>query len=338
MAHHAATSDAVALKLHVGTTGNVWYVDGELPPVDSRVSVDEFIASSVCVRADAIRVLGSPVNTELLVRLFELQDKQDFIFELASPLACPLEVDRCNPEHALYYMRQFEYPPSLGGWHEASAEERVSYDLLQELNHDPLNVAITERARDLFDSHVASHALKFIRTIDTDAACRLLAIIVDPRWYIDFNYPDRASKLESFLGLLPDVASRVLQESLPVADTKPTRRSNRHRQRCRIVMATWQWQDERLVNIRMENNGESTESSLGKLPGDFLWRIWDRHGRGVQGVLRACSTLVVYLRATWLNRLYQYSRQGDPIFCPEYFFRTEEEIEAYRIHSAKIDS
>jgi hypothetical protein len=247
-------------------------------------------------------MVGNHANARLLT-LLHRRCKAAGALEVVSPLICGTASERATPEAVLYRMRQCKLPSSLGGWHQVTDRDYPAYAMIRQLQEDN---SFNDHVLALLKVHPAWHDLKFINTMSQDWAAWLLMFIIDPRWYIDPDHPDRVSKLQAYLGLTPKIMERVMAGDSEAGSAC----------RCRAVLGSWY------------DMGPPAESEY-ESPGNFLWRIYDSAGGGPRGMLRASQKFVVYLRQTWLQALYGRTE----LFMPEMLFKRLDEVEGYKAHS-----
>lgn len=299
------------LKLHTAPTGEIWYADAAHAPRSSGLVLADFLQDRNWLsRERSIRVLGLVANAALIKELYVRQLSQLIgRIELAGPLVCETAAERCNPEIALFRMRQCLLSASLGGWHAMTERDYPSYALASYLAGT--DDYADEHAVRILQTHPAWPDLTFIRGVDPRNCARLLARTLDPRWYINPQFPERVAKLDEFLGLDPKTVHAV-------SDSKRTPGGGRE-QRCRITLGSWKTNDP---------PGTAERS----IPANFLWRTWFAAGGGPKGDLRASQQFVAYLRHTWLQALCK--GQVNNLFAPDLLFKTLEERSAYLAHVA----
>jgi len=302
----ATVIDTEFLKVTVDGRGVVWFLSGDQMPKCSHLLIEEFLKSDLLDEDTAVRTVGTAVNADLLLGLYDRKLRVGLrSLQVCSPLCCESAEDRKDPELLLYSMRSFGLSPSLGGWHEFDLKDYYAYSLVSHF-HRTLDVG--EYTRRLLVGHPVWPYLSFIAGLNLDACTRLLAIIIDPRWYIDVAVdPDRGSKLEQYLGLNPKIQL-----------TLDRGRSCQH-ERFRTVLSCWKTED--------------PKKPIG--PRYFLWRAWAARGGGSKGDLVASKLFVSYLRQTWSKAVCN-GPQADHLFVPEHFFVNADEVMAYREHMAKF--
>lgn len=299
-------TDLLALKVYVDNEGMVWYINSDGPPICSNLPVVGFLLTKLC-NNPRIRVIGLPQNVHLILALYMNRLKNNKgIVEVCSPLVCNTHAERYNPERALLAMRLYDRTTSMGGWHVVKQEEQPAYALacyLQKYNK------VDDYARRLLKAHAVWPALSFIPHINIDACCELIALILDPRWYIDFVHPGRGSKLRKFLGL--DLKTLI-------GVCKQGTRQRQH-DRCKLVLDSW--------------SGEKDLSQI-EQPNYFLFRIFrDRSSKGpFIGTLRTSQAFIEYLRLTWLAAIGVNNNQSELLFVPHHFFNLPYEVQAFMSH------
>lgn len=301
--------DQTTLKLHTAADRYVWFSDGIRLPVCSGLQVADF-ATALLQQPGVIhgRVLGTQQNAQLITLLHQ-QARAGDTLEVASPLLCEAHHASVRPERVLQQMRLCQSPASRGGWHLLTALDAPAYSLVYQLQQD---AHFSDRVGDCLRTHAAWRPLSFIERVQPAQVAWLLSFIVDPRWFIDQQHPQRAAKLRAYLGLTPATLRLALTRDISADSCLPPVVG-----RCRAVIGTW-WQSQRPRGSELD------------LPGNFLWRVYTHADDHFKGVLRACQHLVNYLRNAWLALLAKRSE----LFMPECFFKTNAEVEAYQAHMA----
>lgn len=308
----SADIDRQSLKLHVDIRGDVWYCAGDKPPVNSDHDWQDIQLD--WHRWPRIRMLGTRRHALLLCKLYELHKTGDVKqLDVASPAVACVAAGCCDPDppEVLYRMRQCAWPRSLGGWHAFSAADAVTYYLAGHFaSWTPCGILHALR------SHVLWPALGFPAGLELQACAELISLILDPRWYVNLQRPDRLGRLESYLGLNPRI-QRVVTDYQQRGESLQNL-SSYHR-RCDLVRRCWS---------RELPPGDATA------PNQFLWRIWAKASQTYLGELRAGQKLVAYLRHNWLDRLMAIEGGREPLFDADLFFLAGSEVEAYNGHMA----
>lgn len=294
--------DEKILKLHMTSEGVLWAADGIRSPEVVTEPLSTYVRNLACQPRLHVRVIGMATNAALLTGLFaELQNYPAAKLEIATPDICESDAERADPSVVLYRMRQCLRSASLGGWHSYTVDDDAAYQLIVR-RHDKLGML------DVLPTHAAFYDLKFIPTLQVDAAAEVLATIVDPRWHIDLHHPERLCRLRMFLGLTPRNVHAALSGKQFSAKV----------QRCLQVIQAW---------------GGDKPAPLVLQPADFLWQRYLKEGGGVRGVLRASDAFITYCVRTWEQQ--RLRRAGSPIeiFIPGALLRPAE-CDAYMAYSA----
>lgn len=305
--------DENVIKLHTHTDGRVWFSVGMGPATNSEQLLDSFLLSSVLNGMGVqVRVLGLPQNAELISALYLRRHKNEINrVEVAGPNVLHTPDDIEDPQIVLRRMRSVDVSSAAGGWHALSVHDYPTYAILGRMRRT--NFVFDDAAQAYFRMHPAHKALTLIPTLSDEATAQLLATIVDPRWYVDRKAPDRAAKLELFLGLTPQVQAHV---------STPKRLLHKSRElRCANVLRAWKTVDAADVDLQQ--------------PANFLYRIYKAAGGGSKGDLRASQAFVRYLRYNWLDGLETRRGTKDGLFAPNMFFKTPAERAAYVEHMSK---
>lgn len=298
------------IKLQLGPGGELWYSDGVETPRTAVQDRSGFVSDLAEKDSLHVRVLGTQTNAPLIVDLYTkcCSPRRPGRLEVASPLVCETDQERNTPAIALYRMRQCLLPPSLGGWHQVDELDYPSYAIAAQLAKDG---GFTEHTQRLLLTHPVHHDLTFLPTINWEPTAYLLSIILDPRWFLNFNNPYRLSKLKAYLGLSPRYMRQVERGE-----------ANCERSlRCRTVLRAWK--------------GEEPSPADMERPGNFLWRRWRSAGGGLRGDLRASQAFLLYLARTWQQQLVSKHHQQLEMFMPESLLR-EGEAHAYREHKESV--
>lgn len=299
------------LKLQCTADGHIWYSDGMETPVESPQSLSEFVDGLAARESLHVRVLGTQFNAALIVELYQklCSPRREGRLEVASPAICVTTAECRDPKIALYRMRQCFLPPSLGGWHRFTELDYPSYAITAQLLKDR---DVTEHVLRLLTTHPVYHDLQFIPDFNPKTFATLIADILDPRWFIDFEHPDRLTLLKTYLGLTPRYMWKVSRNDVTCPRT----------QRCMLTWLTWTGHKAIPTPEMLADNRH------------FLWRRWQSAGGGVKGSLRSTQAFVTYLVRTWQQQLVSKSQQQLEMFIPENLLKGSE-IQAYKEHAAR---
>lgn len=293
------------LGVHIADDGSLWFADGDHHAVRYSHDYERFANTLVYKRAKVVRVVGMRANVGMLVHFHNLHAASGSgpQLEVGSPLICGNPADRHDPQVLLVRGRGCRLSASLGGWHKFTDLDYPSYAIAAQLQDGKVTPECLARLRE----HPAWRALMFVRA-NEEACVRLIAEVLDPRWYVDTDHPERSSRLESYLGL----TMRTMTTVMAGGKKRPSKGHMRDMfDRCRAVREAW------------------SAGPAGHIedPRSFLFRI-QQSKPGTPGTLRASSVFVRYFRQTWLDGLYN-DRQCR-LFIPEHFFKRPAEANAYR--------
>jgi hypothetical protein len=306
----ATTPDENIVKLYVAPDSRVWYSVGIGPPINSAQTVDEFLFTPVIHGlSHVVRVIGVAQNAELISALYLRRNNGEIRgVEIAGPniLHAPEELQ--EPSIVLSRMRSVDIASAAGGWHSISMRDYPTYAMLARMMRN--NFVFDESAETYFTLHPARKALLFIPGVSEAEAAKLMTTIVDPRWYVDRRSPERAAKLELYLGLTPQTQTRVSDAKCILTKTREFR--------CQNVLAVWKTQDADTVDLQN--------------PANFLYRIRKAARSGAKGDLRASQAFIRYLRYNWLAAIETRPGVRDGLFVPDMFFKTPAECAAYAEH------
>lgn len=292
-----ATGELV--RLHADDSGRVWFGDGDRVAVDSGSDAATFLSSDVArvvAGASRVRVLGTRANAGLIVALHQHKARAPGFrpkVQIGSPALLSTEGRRHEPAAVLQQL----WHPGAGMWHDMREADFCSYAIASEL---PESGPVPEVVRRTAVYHPAWLALSFVRGLCVDSACRLLAEILDPRWYRHPNRPSRPGKLYAHLGLTPGNMRAYLDEGP----------AGRHYGRAELVLRTW------------------SHSS----PHCFLWRHTDLYAERARGLLRASQRLISFVREVWLYAV--APPHPEVSFDPALFFHDDADALAFVRHRA----
>lgn len=273
------------IRVHRSLTGEVWAATGRQAPAIVAGDLLSFVSTAAWQAYPLVRVFGCPANVKLITGIWNAKRTQQQL-QLATPQVCHDRQELQNPEIALWRSRQCLRSASLGGWHTVTDGDIVTYNMAAAEPGSATRAA-------LLPQHPVWSALNFLQLWEQPAVADLLADVLDPRWFVDPEKPDRISRLQAFLGQYPGAAKtpdaarrRSLVRQAWFADGKPDIQSH----------------------------------------GAFLWRRYIEHGE-----LKAGRTFVAYLMRAWQAELVRQQSKVhvDSLFCPE-MLMTIGEAAAYR--------
>jgi hypothetical protein len=345
------------LRIQTASTGDIWAISW-LDPHPRRVagSIEEFVQSSIFQDSTSAALVALPTNVGLITEIYlQKRTDADYSMWVASPaLVTATKPDRIDPVSVLEASCKIDphLSPSLGGWHQFGKEDYPAYALAEMVSRGG---TISAQAIQLLKAHPVWPALSFISGLNLKMCCRLLSIILDPRWYVDLKQPARTARLESYLGLSLRVQRSAL-DMLQAVDGDKQKKSKltktmqaaqadgfmagmsaydaRMIERCTAVQYCW-WKDPEILTC--PDKGFAPGVPLLEAPGGFLWRIWFSHGKNPKGYLRTSQQFIRFLRDAWLDAIY-VNTVGDGLFVPSYFFKHDYEQLAFMQHKDQFDS
>ena len=311
------------LRLHTDSDGIVWCGQNGVCAVNSRLTPEEFVSRNSFSSAKLVRILGLPVNANLIVRAYESQKskpaaqlpvhsvlgKAARALEVGSAAVCPTAVTRRDPTEVLQRMWQSDTSGRLSAcWRRVDSDMFNSYLLRISLEESE------EKAISIFRYHPLACPLGFLNSFSLKACVYWASEVLDPRWFSHPDKPHRFTKLMRFLGLYPDNFKLFFTEN---GLKKHRSLGNQVRlQRARVTYACW--------NTLVADEVDYTS------PHNFLWRINKYHGFGWKGALASSRAFVRYAVLHWQDKLNPLSRV---FFDPDLYFGSSEEVEAYSLYT-----
>lgn len=300
--------------LHVGSGDLVWSSGpGEVRPACSGLEAARFVESPRFESARRVRVIGLAAQAGLVAAAYERLTARGGVLELCGPAAlgpagrlgsAPGSFD---PRHAFEAMggadMGLRYRRPAVGPHRCGPVEAASYGLVAASGAAPPDYAALA-------AHPVPYRLCFL-ALHEPSLLRLMALILDPRWFVDGDRVDSAKKLlTTYLYMRRDSTHwryRLARDAWKLAEADPGDPSGWvHRVHGRLLRA-----------------GEPEDVA------DYGATVW----------------FMRLLRGTWLNLIHEYrcDAQG---YCrgrpasesaalePEYFFRDPRDadvVEAFRL-------
>ena len=311
------------LRLHTDSDGIVWCGQNGVRAVNSRLVPEEFVSRNSFSSAKLVRILGLPVNAQLIVKAYEAQKakpaaqlpahsvlgKAARSLEVGSAAICPTAAIRRDPTEVLQRMWQLDANGRLSaGWRRADSDMFNSYLLRTSLDESE------EKAISIFRYHPLACPLGFLNVFNLKSCVRWACEVLDPRWFVHPDKPHRFTKLMCFLGLCPDNFKSFFENN-----SSRTHKSLGNQTRLRRASLTYDcW------NTLIADDVDYTS------PHNFLWRINKYHGFGWKGALASSRAFVRFAALHWQDKLNPLSRV---FFDPELYFASPEEVEAYSIYT-----
>lgn len=309
------SSDGITLlRLHTGPDGFVWAGDDAQLAVNTRCPAHRFFESDVLAvpwaNVKAVRLLGTPRNAALICHIQQRRAADPTLLQsqriyLVAPQAAGGRLD--DPAAVLQVLWQPETTDMLYHQrHQMTPSDFCVYGMI--LETEKAGGTIPEVVRRIVRFHPAWPAASFVASLKLDYACALLNAIVDPRWFIHSDRPNRLSRLYAYLGLSLENVNAVMVNG-------PGGYNHN-----RALLTVKSWYD--------------PETSTGERPEDFLWRTCLAAPDRVRGVLRATKRFVSLLSTYWLCHV--GAAHPEAGFRPELFFHAPDEIQAFTAHAKKM--
>jgi hypothetical protein len=345
----------------VSPSGELQYCGDDNKAVVSDLSPEEFAEGTLMQGAKCVRILGTRDNAAL-IRAVYTKRKKDIPSQsvlIGGPrIGLRQENDKEDAAAIFLRMRAATMPSSVGGWRHLTRYDFVIYSMLLELQKSGGEVT---KSVDLYlRQHPAWPALSFIYEAQYEPACLLVSEIVDPRWHVDPEEPDRFAQLRYFLGFGHTIteAAKNISSALSLlrgfAGTCPPCEDPRRR-RAMLTVASWfgSFVESSKLSKSLEEHLEPPRSFLLR----YLYRSNESEDYDTRFV-RANHRFVRFVRSVWLDNLYmdrQYETvtqelgRRDPsrvsrhkmlcpsgyartLFVPEHFFKTPDEVAAWKDH------
>ncbi len=267
-----------------------------------------------------IRALALRRHASLWLKLYE-QFRGQHALEIATPRVIGHDTD---PRRVWAKMQLCAaLPSSMGGWRAFTEEDYCSQVLVRDLYRGYSHWELPRRTQKCLYKHPAWHDVSFIENVCEVASAVVLAMISDPRWWIDPDHPDRSSSLRSYFRVFPAAARAVESHS------------------CKEHSEAWCDRYYKRQYVRLEYLaavfGYPIAIDQGRIhePGSFLARRYTEIG-GARGLLSACRTALQYIVSMWRAEIARRYRpeQYQELFVPQHFF-SGAALEAYLAHHAK---
>lgn len=307
------TQQATDLRIYTDDSGVVWFRTAKEfgRACASELSVDDFLNQPIMRNIKTLHILGFRSNAELICKLHEARNVVSNNYHERSPLPLNIKIGtpmcvpsaaRTDPSAILTLMSELDLPYSCGGWHELTQHDYRMYDLVRKCANTE---TLTADMLDALRNHPAYLAVSFVNTFDEYSSAKMLAEIIDPRWFVDPLNPDRTSRLRKYMGMRLDQSNDMFDFN--------------NQQDLRAVRAQ--------LLCRSWSGGKASTASL-----NFLYRMLtsDTSGSQDKRFFKACLKYLHFVRAVWLDQLAAKDRT---LFVPEYFFEDEFDVAKYKLHA-----
>lgn len=324
----ALIDDTATLKLYTTLDGEIWYISGSGTPRPSGYSYFEFCKKPKMVnKKSVVRVVGSANNAALIISLTNLKYSGAISdVQVCSPQVEKINLDEYSPEKVLLNMRKWKYPPSVGGFHSLTQDDICVYAMI-EITRQNSDISVVKKLADLFKNHFMCEVLKFIPFLHMESCALLISTIIDPRWYVDINAPNKLANLFDCLGIAGIKASDETEHiGNPHAGGSKLEKRN-------IVLMAWRndlnVEKDFTSNFLIQTYASARETFLPRKskPGDVPFDEAD---------IATSQKFISFIHGMWLDKLYPMPNPwNEPMFVPEYFFRSKEEVERFKTFFCK---
>ena len=319
----ALTDETNTLKLYTSLDDEIWYVAGSGMPKPSSYSYSEFCSKiRLANKKSVVRLVGSFKNSKLIRSLYLHKQAGDISgLQVCSPQVETVNIDEYSPEKILMNMRRWKYPSSLGGFHEVDAHDFIVYSMAHLLNSEKPSKQLTEKILILYKTHPLHKVLSFVPFFNQELCAKILAITLDPRWYVDMSNPERLNKYYMWMGLgwIKTPSDDAIVPGVDFAGSKADRR--------KIVVGAWQNNLTRDVNWK--NNFLAV--TYGKGRKIFNDKRKNSDSSFDEADLATSHKFLSFVNLAWMNLLYPMPNPWmEPLFVPDLFFSSEEESSRYK--------
>jgi hypothetical protein len=320
----ALTSETSTLKLYTAADDEVWYAAGDNIPKPSNYSYSEFCKKLRLVgKKSCVRLVGNARNAELITKLYFAQQAGDIKeVQICSPQVERIDLDLHSPEKILLNMRKWVYPTSLGGFRPVSSCDFITYSLASGIASKP--AANIKEMRLLYKAHPMYKPLSFIPFLNQDACMVVLALTLDPRWFVDINFPNKLSNYFEYMGV------NRLKPYSNAADTDISYCPLKKSERRNAVINSWQtdlvFKNNKLASDDYKTNFlVETYISVSDFVGANKKRIDKKSNDFDEMDMATCQKFLTYIHMSWMNWLYPMPNPWrEPLFIPKDFFSEEE--------------
>jgi len=312
--------DANTLKIFTSLDDEIWYAAREGVPIPSGYEYGEFCKKPKLInKKSKVRLVGSSRNSKLVCKLFKLREAGDISdVSVCSPQVEKINLDEYSPEKVLMNMRKWNYPASLGGFHKVMIDDFVVHSLAEAFKKDPDD----KDALVLFDAHPVNGFLKFIPFMNKKACSNVTAAIIDPRWYVDLNAPNKLANLFEYMGV---GSLKSVNDTIDLANPNLnySKLDRRH-----MTLASWRndlnLEKDFKSNFLITTYSKVRETFLpGKAKKDEI--VFD------EADMATSQKFLSFVHTMWLDWLYKMPNPwNEPLFVPEYFFSSKEEVDRFR--------
>lgn len=323
------TDETTTLKLYNSLDDEVWYISGNGTPRPSNILYEDYCASpSFLNKKLTVRLVGDSRNSKMIASLYEAKVRGELKdVQVCSPQVDWLNLDEYCPEKVLLNMRRWKYPSTLGGFHSVTKDEHIVYTMSHLLAQSGSVSANLDVLMALYEQLPLVEYLRFVPGVNEHACMLVVALTLDPRWFVDTFFPNKLSKYYDYMGVnkLKQGVSEEQGNTSGVI-TKAQRRG--------FVVSAWQAYKNWDAMLITPESGK-TDFLLGtyfNVASSFIsGKALDRKEYFDEAVLATCQKFLAYLHGCWMNLLYPMPNPwNESLFVPEHFFPNEEEVGRFR--------
>lgn len=319
----ALIDESATLKLYTSLDDEIWFIDGKGPPLPSGYEYTEYCKKPrMTNKKTIVRVVGCSRNSSLITTLYDLKQTGNIKdVQVCSPLVEKSNLDEYSPEKVLFNMRKWLYAPSVGGFHSVTSDDNTVYKMIN-VSAEITDVSSVNKLTSLLATHSTYDVFKFIPFVDLNACALLVSTIVDPRWYIDLNAPNKLHNLFNCLGI-SSLKNTNDFEAIGTPHSGGSKIDKRN-----IVLMSWR----NNLNLEKDFSSSFLIKTYAKVRETFLpGKIKPGETPFDEADLATSQKFISFLFGMWLHKIYPYPNNWrEHLFIPEYFFATKEEVERYK--------
>ena len=325
----ALTNEINTLKLYTSFDDEVWHIAGNGVPMSSGYSYDEFCDNPRLInKKSVVRLVGSARTAQLISKLYLAKQVGDIAdLQVCSPQVETFNLDEYSPEKVLMNMRRWDYSPSVGGFHKVQTSDFLVYSIISIISNIDNYKDTSEQIQLLYKSHPMYKILSFVPFLNLEACAYLLAMIVDPRWYVDLNNPNKLANYFECLGVSSlKTPNEATGPHNPNFIFKKVDKRN-------TVLRAWRNDlnaDKNLSSNFLANTYSDVRSTFAakKIKGSEL--SFD------EADLATSQKFLSFVYYMWLDMLYPMPNAWrESLFVPTYFFKRKEEVERFNSFFSK---
>jgi hypothetical protein len=173
----------------------------------------------------------------------------------------------------------------------------------------------------LYKTHPMYKVLSFVPFFNQELCAKILAITLDPRWYVDMTSPERLNKYYMWMGFggVKTPSDEAIVPGVDFASSKAERR--------KIVVNAWQ--NNLTKDVNWKNNFLAV--TYGKIKKMLNESKKESEKTFDEADLATSHKFLSFIHTSWMNLLYPMPNPWmESLFVPELFFSSEEEAVRYK--------